>query len=171
MNDFIGFVAMDDVIRVPVLTIAAGVPADADSLPTYRVYGDGGLLAGGTGSLSLKDSGAITGASNTTPINITAASHKLQSGMRINVSGVGGNTAANGTFTITASDSNTFSLNGSVGNGAYTSGGTWHVAGLYDAVITPATTGGYAVNEFFDLLVTAVIGGNTSVQTFRFGVV
>src|SRR5206468_10432833 len=38
--------------------------------------------------------------------------------------GVAGNTAANGTWIITAMDSTHFSLNSSTGNGSYTSGGT-----------------------------------------------
>lgn len=68
---------------------------------------------------------AITGASNAAPIVITSAGHGLSTGDAISVSGVAGNTAANGVFTITKVDDNTFSLNGSTGNAAYTSGGTW----------------------------------------------
>jgi hypothetical protein len=67
----------------------------------------------------------VTGASNTSPIVITTASaHGLQSGMQVTLSGVLGNTAANGTFTITVTSLNTFSLNGTTGNGTWTSGGT-----------------------------------------------
>jgi hypothetical protein len=67
---------------------------------------------------------AITAASNTSPIQITAANHGYVTGQTITISGVGGNTAANGTWTITVIDANTFSLNASTGNGAYTSSGT-----------------------------------------------
>ena len=43
------------------------------------------------------------------------------------ISGVGGNTAANGTFTATVTGANTFSLNGTTGNGTYTAGsGSWN---------------------------------------------
>lgn len=66
---------------------------------------------------------AITAATNATPIQITATSHGFRSGQKVVIAGVGGNTAANGTWTVTQIDSNTFTLNGSVGNGAYTSGG------------------------------------------------
>lgn len=65
---------------------------------------------------------AITGATNATPIVITVASHGYSTNDTVIVVGVLGNTAANGTFTITKIDDNSFSLNGSVGNGAYTSG-------------------------------------------------
>lgn len=66
----------------------------------------------------------ITGATNATPIVITITSHGYQTGDQAIISGVLGNTAANGNWTITVLTANTFSLNGSVGNGAYTSGGT-----------------------------------------------
>jgi hypothetical protein len=68
---------------------------------------------------------AVTGASNASPIVITSAGHSLNTGDSISISGVQGNVAANGTFTVTKVDANSFSLNGSTGNGAYTSGGTW----------------------------------------------
>lgn len=70
-------------------------------------------------------SGAITGATNATPIVVTATAHGLATGDSVVISGVLGNTGANGTFVITKVNANSFSLNGSVGNGAYTSGGTW----------------------------------------------
>ena len=68
---------------------------------------------------------AITGASNASPIVISSAAHGLSTGDAISVSGVAGNTAANGVFTVTKVDDNSFSLNGTTGNAAYTSGGTW----------------------------------------------
>jgi hypothetical protein len=68
---------------------------------------------------------AVTGATNATPIVIaTGANHGFITGAIITVASVGGNTAANGTWTITVVDPTHFSLNTSVGNGAYTSGGT-----------------------------------------------
>lgn len=66
---------------------------------------------------------AITGATNATPIVITAEGHGYRSGDPVRVAGVGGNTAANGGWQITVIDANSFSLNGSVGNSAYTNGG------------------------------------------------
>lgn len=65
----------------------------------------------------------VTAATNATPIVITAAAHGYATGDQITVQGVGGNTAANGIWTITVLSSSTFSLNTSVGNGAYTTGG------------------------------------------------
>jgi hypothetical protein len=66
---------------------------------------------------------AITGATNATPIVITAEGHGYRNNDPIVITGVGGNTAANGVWLITVLTADTFSLNGSVGSGAYTSGG------------------------------------------------
>jgi hypothetical protein len=41
------------------------------------------------------------------------------------ITGVGGCTAANGIWAVTVTGDNTFTLDGSVGNSAYTSGGCW----------------------------------------------
>jgi hypothetical protein len=79
----------------------------------------------------------ITSASNAPPAPIvitTATPHGLQSGAQVSISGVGGNTAANGTFTITVKDPTTFILNGSKGNGNWTSGGMVAVNGPADTL-------------------------------------
>lgn len=70
--------------------------------------------------------GTITAASNATPIIITTLNvHGLSSGDQVTISDVTGNTATNGTFIITVTGLQTFSLNGSSGNGAYINGGTY----------------------------------------------
>lgn len=75
----------------------------------------------------------ITGATNATPIVITTSvAHLFATGDTVVVSGVLGNTAANGTWTITKISATTFSLATSVGSGAYTSGGT-----AIDVSLTP----------------------------------
>lgn len=81
----------------------------------------------GAFTLSTDNTTAITviGATNATPIQITSsAPNSLTTGQTVVISGVNGNTAANGTFVVTVVDSTHFNLNGSVGNGTYTSGGT-----------------------------------------------
>lgn len=73
--------------------------------------------------------GPVTAATNASPIVVTSASHGLATNNRIIITGATGNTAANGTWVITVIDANTFSLNGSTGNGVYNaSSGTWVVA-------------------------------------------
>ena len=72
------------------------------------------------GALSPK----ITAATNATPIQITTdANHRLATGNKVRIQNVGGNTAANGIWAVTVVNSTQFTLDGSVGNGAYTSGG------------------------------------------------
>jgi len=76
----------------------------------------------------------VTGATNASPIVVTVSDdftelrNLLHNGDEVYISGVGGNTAANGTFTIANVTLGlfvyTFELVGTTGNGAYTSGGT-----------------------------------------------
>jgi len=67
---------------------------------------------------------AVSGATNATPIEVTTtADHNLMTGDYVFLDGVLGNTAANGYFQVTVTGAATFTLNTSVGNGAYTSGG------------------------------------------------
>jgi hypothetical protein len=66
---------------------------------------------------------AITGASNTSPIEITtSANHGFSTGDSVCITGVTGNTAANGNWTVTKSAAKKFTLNSSVGNGAGSAG-------------------------------------------------
>lgn len=68
---------------------------------------------------------AVSAASNASPIVVTTNSaHTLSTGDVIWVSGVQGNNATNGKWTVTKIDATHFQLNGSSGSGAYTSGGT-----------------------------------------------
>ena len=76
-------------------------------------------------------SDSITGVTNssTGPIIITTNSTAaLTTGETVTISGVGGNLAANGIYTITVINSTEFSLNGTTGSGNYTSGGTWSLS-------------------------------------------
>jgi hypothetical protein len=73
---------------------------------------------------------AITGATNATPIVVTATGHGFTTGDVVVIGGVGGNLAANNVWKIVTVDANSFSLRdvkdgstNSVGSAAYTSGG------------------------------------------------
>ncbi len=71
----------------------------------------------------------ITDATNATPIVVTSSAHGLKNGDMVTISGVGGNTAANGDHVVSNQTANTFELEtlafvDVAGNGAYTSGGT-----------------------------------------------
>ena len=159
MDSFIGLVQLGDTISATIVTrTTAGVPADAVSAPTFRVYASGAVIL--TGSASLKDSGTITGATNASPIVVTSQGHGLTVGTRVTVAGVGGNTAANGTFQVTAVTSNTFTLGGSTGNSAYTSGGSWHASGLYKMDIACTGGNGFDVNGNYAVLVSYTVGSD-----------
>lgn len=71
-------------------------------------------------------SGNITSATTATPIVITtAAAHGLATGQQVAITGVNGNVAANGIWTVTVVSPTEFSLNASSGIGAYLSEGMW----------------------------------------------
>jgi hypothetical protein len=69
------------------------------------------------------NAGTITGATNASPIVVTESSHGRTTGNIVTIHDVVGNTSANGTWKITRVDADTYSLDGSTGNDAYTSGG------------------------------------------------
>jgi hypothetical protein len=114
----------------------SGTQSDCDNFRTL-CYVDGELISYEDATLTgpyRYDLGAhgtpatISAASNPGLIKITVANHGFNTGESVVIAGVGGNTAANGTWVITVVDANNFNLNGSTGNGAYTSGGTAVVA-------------------------------------------
>jgi hypothetical protein len=85
------------------------------------------------------DSKLVTGASNASPVAITCAGHGLSTGQSVIVTGVHGNEGANGTWPVTVTNANTFTLNGSHGTGNYVSG-TGAVKGFGMAYYDGATT-------------------------------
>lgn len=125
--------------------------------PQFRL---GSLLVPDVGEVRLLarclygSGGLITGATNATPTVITSALHGLSNGDGIYIANVGGNTNCNGgPFVVNNVTTNTFqiaSISGTTltlinGNGAYTSGGSWSLAGvqtstlkLFKNNITPA---------------------------------
>jgi hypothetical protein len=71
----------------------------------------------------------VISASNATPIVVGATAHNLQVGFQVTISGVTGNTAANGTWLVRSVNANDFTIENldhtdTVGNAAYVSGGT-----------------------------------------------
>ena len=71
---------------------------------------------------ALGTSQTVSNATNASPIAITVIAHGYSTGNRVSLSGVQGNTAANGEWTITVTDANTFTLNGSTGNNNFIAG-------------------------------------------------
>lgn len=71
--------------------------------------------------------GTVADATNTTPIVVTSLSHGLVTGDTVTITGATGNTAANvAANAITVVDVNNYSLDGTIGNGAYdANSGKW----------------------------------------------
>ncbi|HEY2414173.1 MAG TPA: choice-of-anchor L domain-containing protein, partial [Pirellulaceae bacterium] len=117
-----------------------GVSSQANTNYDPQVSGSG---QGGTatGSYSIKvtfddtfvspnEGGLIIDASSLNPgdaIVITSPNHGLSTGDHVHITGVAGNTAANNDWIVTRIDQNQFSLNNSISNGAYLSGGSWSI--------------------------------------------
>jgi len=67
---------------------------------------------------------SISGATNASPIQITCSNHGYANNDYVIITGVNGNTNANGIWQIANTSTNTFDLVGSTGNASYTYGGT-----------------------------------------------
>lgn len=159
-----------DAITVPTISVPTSVIA-VGSDPTGTVVdsdlglttetGRNGIAIGDVSALpdiTTDLSVSVTGATNATPIVITTASpHGLYDGAIGTVSGVGGNTAANGVFSFTYVSDTELELDNSAGNGAYTSGGTL-ISGTatVTAFGTDNLTIGYGAGE--DLTTWALLG-------------
>jgi hypothetical protein len=108
----------------------AGVAPDMDPF-MQLVAGQAGSATSGTAT--------VTGATNATPIVMTAT-NTFANGDVVFISGVTGNTAANGVWVLSAVSGSGFTLVGSVGNGAYGAGGTASRVGykytLSDAILS-----------------------------------
>jgi hypothetical protein len=80
---------------------------------------------------------AINAATNTSPIAITTAgNHGLTTGDNLTIQRVEGNTAANGTWFVTVTSLTTFELDGSIGDGTYTSAtGNWWTNVSWDSAL------------------------------------
>lgn len=166
---FLGFVDLEStLVGTLLVTNTSFTPIDADALPKYRVYGPNGFVQ--AGSVTQRDSGSITAASNDAPISITSALHGLTTGSYLTISGVLGNTGANGTFLITKVDDNSFTLDGSTGVAPYTSGGEWHLAGLYGVSIVCQGVSGYEKSEVYQIAYTYEISSVVQEQLHSFQV-
>lgn len=156
---YLGLFELESTLVAAIPIEIGNVPLDPAVNPTYRIYEADQLIASGTGSLTPMDTGTVTDATNASPIVITSNAHGLQTGNVVKVKNVVGNTGANGTFAITRINANTFSLDGSTGNGAYVSGGTWHVSGLYSLSVDLLTGSGFDVGKTYQVVINWVNSG------------
>jgi hypothetical protein len=168
----LGTVTLEGALIAPVpVENYNGTPTDPAQAPTYRVYGQAGLMPGGTGSLAKLDVQNVTAALNQSPVQLTVPAHKLQTGTRVNVSGVGGLVTANGETTVTVVDANHVTLDGTSASNAYTSGGQVHVAGLYQLSLTVSAGNGYAAGGTYYVMVSWTVSGQNYAMLCPFRVV
>lgn len=157
------FVRSTDSIKLfIVVRDTSRVLTQADGSVTLRSWGDAGVDLTTTADplVSL----TVTDATNANPIVVTtSAVHGLRSGMRVTISGVLGNTNANGTHVITVLSTTTFSIP-VAGNGAYTSGGTVNRTGLYYKTIACTSLAAAART----LTATYAVSGSSLVHHYRF---
>ena len=117
---------------------------DADKFTLNSSTGNAAYTSGGIWTKQHAISTATNPASG--PIEITSTAHGLLTGGTIIITGVGGNTAANGTWTITTVNADKFTLNSSTASGAYTSGGHWTREYAITGAANPAGGTGSATN-------------------------
>jgi hypothetical protein len=99
--------------------IEAGDTMRVMGSPAPTSIGSASWVSGKQESTVTPGNGQFT---NTTPIVVNRTNHGLTTGDVVVVTGVSGNTNANGTWDITVIDSSSFSLDGSSGNGTSNSG-------------------------------------------------
>lgn len=167
-DQYVGFVQLESSIVLHVLTRDGDTPTQAASAPIYRVEGDAGYF-NVTGSAT-QATVNVSGATNANPIVITTSTaHGLNTGMRVTIASVGGNTAANGNWTITVLTSTTFSIS-ATGNGAYTSGGTVATTGVYTVTIAATAANGFEAGKNYTVFVWATVASVARLYAFRFSV-
>lgn len=125
----------------------ANVNSSMTQAMAVAIQTDGRIVIAGTAENAFASTGPIIGASDTSPIEIFSPNHGLSTGQTITIANVAGNTAANGTWTITVVDPNNFTLNGSAGNGLYTGGTGGNVLGTWSGGIV--TTSEFAVARIY----------------------
>ena len=153
MASFAGLVALGNTIDVVVVSRnSSQVPTNSDSAPIYRIYGPAGFMT--SGSLTAKESGTITNCPPASPTVYTSVGHNLTVGTKVTITGIGGNTGANGTFDVSAVTTNTFTVaTDTSSGGAYTSGGSWSTTGLYDFNFTPTVGANFASGTVYQVVV------------------
>ncbi|KKL83251.1 hypothetical protein LCGC14_1976640 [marine sediment metagenome] len=133
--------------------VSTGVPSDALDLGIHEeANGEGRLIVTRGSDLALLNSDNhanswinswwtgrnIVSSTDATPISIESTGHGFITGDKINISGHETNVAANGTWIITKTDVNNFTLDDSVGSGAGAGGATGTCGYLNQtAILTP----------------------------------
>jgi hypothetical protein len=133
---------------LPAVTSNSTVTITNSGLVSFKTQAGGGFASGMTiwAVANTPQIGTITAVSTDNPMKITSASHGLQTGNTVVIQGVVGAVKANGPWSVTVLDANTFTVpfngaivagNGSNANYAYVSGGIWlsvpYMSGLFSS--------------------------------------
>lgn len=104
-------------------------------------------------SMRFADAFFVADASNATPIVVkTTGPHNFTTGEFVRVSGVLGNTAANGVFQITVVDDDEFQLDGSGGNGDFLGTGAVVQPAPFSLIITESTPVQNGASDYLSIL-------------------
>jgi hypothetical protein len=151
MQGFYGNVPISETALIPIQAVSSSVPINADAAPRFVVYhaGTGSIVTAVSGQASQAHTGSVTNVVNDGggECRVTSASHGLETGARVTITGVNGATGINGTHNITKIDANTFDCDGSTFGGTYTNGGTWNFSGYYNCSIAFTTGNGFAQGQ------------------------
>lgn len=164
---FGGFVILGNIINlIAQVRNSTRTPQDPDAAPTWRAYGQSGVVANGTASLLQQ--GTVSNVTNANPAQVTSSNSDVSTGTVVTISGVLGATGVNGTFAATFVDQNNFTVPVAAG-GAYTSGGIWHTTGLYSIAID-TSSGGFDAGVTYTVLVSYSISGTQYTDEISFTV-
>lgn len=118
--------------------------------------------AGAWTSQAMQATKNIISSTNATPIAITCTAHGYSTGDTVVISNHGINTNANGTWEITVTGANTFTLDGSVGNGVGGGTGSVRLRSNTRVMLTSAVTQNIASTGPGRAAWTAAAGGNVT---------
>lgn len=115
-------------------------------------------------SQALQSTKNISSSTNASPISITCTAHGYSTGDTVVITGHTTNTEANGTWEITVTGTNTFTLDGSVGNGVGGATGSARLRNNTRVTLTTAVTQNIASTGPRTTAWTNAGGANTSTQ-------
>lgn len=153
VNDQFENLIVSSLVQAPDGSIWMGTGSDFDESANAAgvLFPGRGLFKSTTGGSSFTAvrstayDNTVNDATNTSPVKIASIEHDFITGDSVFISGVAGNTAANGKFKITVISADTFRLNGTTGNGNYSGGGV--VTKTYNDPNNSETSSWVAINK------------------------
>lgn len=149
-----------------------GESESADSLPTFRIFGQNGAVTNGAGTAEVFEDGNISAISTGATTTVTTSgAHGLVTGSVIQIAGAAGTTGVNGVHQITVTSSTQFTFNDVASSGTYTSGASWMTPGLYGCVLDATIRSALEVGRNYTLVCYGVFGSDVRAKEIGFTVV